>query len=191
MDGTASRFVVHWGRVPDAQRPAWALHPGASWALFAVWPAPVNADVCFAEAGFTDFGDSDAAWESQASALWQCLLQALQLHGAPRLASTALLPPQPWHQRLLRRPAPPPHPLLEQLELPMQWDSLPPCELVFGDHAAGLRSSDGHTLCWVLWPMAQADSFASLVQHLAGAHPVQQTALQWSALITGGSAHHV
>ncbi len=190
MDDPASRFVVHWGRVPDAQRPMWALHPASAWALFAVWPAPVNPDACFAAAGFTDFGDSDLAWERNAAALWQHLLQALQAHGTPRLVSVPLRPRQPWHQRLLRRPTPPAHPLLEQLELPMQWDSLPACEVVFGEHAAGLRSGGGHELCWVLWPLAQAERFAALAQQLAGAHAVKQTALRWSALFSDSGPHH-
>jgi hypothetical protein len=188
MGSPASRFVVHWGRVPDAQRPAWAQPPGKAWALFAVWPAPVNPDVCFAEAGFTDFGDSDMAWEHEATALWQRLLQGMQVHGTPRLASPPLAPRPPWHQRVLRRPAPPPHPLLEQLELAMQWDSLPPCQVVFGEHTAGLRSGNGHALCWVLWPAAQAEGFATLVQQLAGAHPLRQTPLQWPALTGERSA---
>lgn len=181
------RFVVHWGRVPDHHTPDWALRAGAGQALFAIWPAPVNADACFAAAGFNDFGDADPAWEGEATALWQRLLVALQTHGTARLVSKPLAPRQPWHQRLLRRPAPPPHPLLEQLELPMQWDSLPPCEVVFGEQAAAVRSGNGHLLCWVLWPSSQADAFGALVQQLGGAHPVQHTPLHWPALL--GGAH--
>ena len=183
MHAVPPRFVVHWGRVADAQQPPWALRFGPELALFALWPAPVNADACFAEAGFTDFDDASAPWEHEATSLWQRLLQAMQAHGAPRLLSSALAPQQPWHQRLLGRTAAPPHPLLEQLELPMQWDSLPACEVVFGEHAAGLRSGHGHVLCWVLWPAALAANFEAVVHQIACGHPVQHTPLKWKTLL--------
>ncbi len=183
MQEASTRFVVHWARVADAQRPPWVLRIGPDLALFALWPSPVNADACFEDAGFTNFADADAPWEHEATALWQRLLQALQAHGPAHLLSTPLAPKQPWHQRLLGRSTAPAHGLLDQLELPMQWDSLPACEVAFGERTAGLRSSGGHVLCWVLWPMAQAAGFEAVVHQIAGRHPVQHTPLAWKTLL--------
>jgi len=49
-------FTVHWAPILHEI----ARHRVAKgFELFALWPSPVNDDVCFREAGFTEFGDSD------------------------------------------------------------------------------------------------------------------------------------
>lgn len=49
-------FSINWGEVP-----AGGEFP-AGWRIYALWPAPVNEDVCFAEAGFTHFQYEDELW---------------------------------------------------------------------------------------------------------------------------------
>ena len=51
-----SAFQIHWSLVPATE--AMDLAPPGH-RLLAIWPAPVNHDVCFKAAGFTLFGDND------------------------------------------------------------------------------------------------------------------------------------
>lgn len=60
------RFQVHWSLV--CQNEAGGLVP-RDCRLLAIWPAPVNHDVCFKEAGFSLFGDNDADWDQAAERL--------------------------------------------------------------------------------------------------------------------------
>jgi hypothetical protein len=49
---------VNWGEVNNG-RPEWSSPSGQ---LYAIWPSPVDHDLCFDAAGFADFGDSDDLW---------------------------------------------------------------------------------------------------------------------------------
>ena len=171
------RFELHWSEVASPLPPALAGFTGR---VLAVWPAPVNADSCFEAAGFTDFDDHDDAWDDAAVALLGRAVEQLSLFGAPALRSPPLLDTPPWHRRLLGA-APVPRPLLTQLELPMRWDSLPPCVVVFGDQGAALRTGEGHVLLWLSLPRDVEP--AGFVAALAGGHPVTRTVLRWTALL--------
>ena len=149
--------------------------------VHALWPSPVNPDVCFAEAGFTDFGDADREWDVQADALLRRVLDTMATHfGAAQLRHSPLMKTPPWHRRLFARPAA----LLlhEQLALPMQWDSLPPADIRFGSSGARIRAGAGHLLMWIDWPSQAPLRFEAFVHGLAAGAPVMQTDLKWGAL---------
>lgn len=191
-----STFVVHWSLVTGV---AAAAETAAGQVLVALWPSPVNDDVCFRAAGFERFGDADAAWDAEAEALLARLLDELGTYGPPRLVSEPLRATGPWWYRRLfgNADAPPPLTLIEQLTLPIQWDSLPPCIVAFGEPgdpaapdvttttpAAVLSAGSGHHLFWLTLPAHAVSTIPELVGRVAGPHPVVQTALRWEHLRT-------
>jgi hypothetical protein len=176
--GASSRFALHWDWV--AQVPS---RPG--WRLAALWPSPVNADAWFEAAGFTDFDDADAPWDTLAEAWLQRLIQALSALGTPALRSAPLQARRAWWQRW-HRPTEP-LPLPQQLLMPMHWDSLPARELHFGDSGVVLRTGQGHWLCWLHWPEDRAAELPALLLQLADGHPLHRTPLAWQHLQTD---HH-
>jgi hypothetical protein len=177
--------TLHWSPVGA---PAGCAGPPVGCQLLALWPAPVNPDACFEEAGFTDFGDNDDAWDAASSALIDRLLAALAAHDAPRLLSPPLRQGRNWHRRLLAAlrlgaGADAALPLKTQIEMPMQWDSLPRCQIAFGDRGVALHAGDGHVLFWVVLPGSDVRDAAAFVCLAAGALPVVQTALHWECLL--------
>jgi hypothetical protein len=176
-----SAFTLHWSPVRSTD--ARAQVP-AGLSLFALWPAPVNADACFTAAGFTDFGDADADWEREADRVLDRLLEQLATFGTPELRSVPITPRERVISRLFRPVEP--LPLRAQVELPMQWDSLPACVLAFGDRGVTLRTGHGHHLFWITLPDAgdpdAADAPTVIVQ-AAGSSPLLRTALDWQYLL--------
>lgn len=180
-EDAASRFEVHWDEVRPP--PAW-VPPGAR--LLALWPAPVNADACFADAGFTDFEDHDDAWDARAEALLDHVIERMARFGVPSVRPQAPVPPAPgwqcWFARLRRPRAPPePLPLSARLAAPMREDSLPACRVDFGAAGAGLRTGDGHWLFWIMLPSSGPEP-AAFAAACGGSHPLVHSALQWQRM---------
>lgn len=181
-----SVFSLHWSLVPTALA---GQHAPPGTALIAVWPAPVNADVCFEAAGFTDFGDADDAWERRADAVLERLLASLAAHGEPRLAS-APLRTRPGVARRLLGDVGETLPLAEQIRAPMHHDSLPDAVVAFGTSGVALRAGSGHVLYWITLPEAAVEDFtARVLPRLAGDHPLHETALAWRHLLPGAGVH--
>ena len=165
-------FTIHWSPVPGADEGR---------ALFALWPSPVNPDVCFREAGFTDFGDGDESWDADADGLLTRLLEVLSSYGAPRLMSKPAEHHLSWYRRLFTKAEV--FDLRQQIELPIQWDELPDCVVHFGDSGVALRTGSGHHIFWITLPSSEAALFASLVGRVAASHPVARTELRWECLV--------
>lgn len=169
-------YTVHWDVVTSAtarERTGDARH------LLAIWPAPVNADVCFERAGFTDFGDQDAGWERNTQMAVGRLLTQLGTYGAPKLQSVPLR--RKWNLFLRLFISEQELPLSEQVQIPMHQDSVPECVVAFGDAGVSLRTGAGHALWWVELPRG-ADA-AAFVRGVAGGLPVVQTSLAWEHLL--------
>lgn len=173
-------FTLHWSAVSPASLVEKSQSPREGLTLLALWPAPVNPDVCFEEAGFDDFGDNDLAWDAQARALLARLLAALHGYGPAQLQSAPLLNAPPWYLRPFKTASV--KSLREQLEWPMQWDSLPPCEVVFGNSGAALRTGRGHYLFWVTLPETDTAVIENFVARVAADVPLVQTCLDWARL---------
>jgi hypothetical protein len=172
-----SRFDVHWSDVPASID---ALNAVQNHQLLALWPAPVNPDECFKEAGFTDFEDADAVWDGKASDLLARVVSALEAYGPAMLTSMPITSQVPWILRPFRSPKP--LPLLEQLEMPMHWDSLPSCLVTFGSAGASLRTGNGHVLMWVTLPDSGNELGRNFATRVAGSHPLFLTPLKWEHL---------
>ena len=172
-------FTVHWSPVSRDS-------DGAT--LFALWPAPVNHDVCFRNTGFTDFGDANEAWDADAEGLLNRLLKEMSTYGEPRLASAAMVQARSWFRSLFRKPTA--LSLLDQITLPIQWDHLPDCVVEFGESGVSLRTGRGHHIFWIRIPSESNGAFHVLVQKVAGFHPLFQTELRWEALASQDRRNH-
>jgi hypothetical protein len=165
-------FTVHWSPVPGALE-------GEE--LFALWPSPMNDDVCFREAGFKDFGDGDESWDTDADGLLTRLLEVLSSYGPPRIITE----PTARHQSLCRRlfTKAEVFDLRQQIELPMQWDELPDCIVSFGESGVSVRTGSGHYIFWITLPHSDAASFPRLAARVARQHSLVRTELRWERLV--------
>jgi hypothetical protein len=187
----ASIRTLNWGIVPPDQRPRWVLPEGT---LLALWPTPVDSDVCFCEAGFDEFADSDDAWDRDWQNIVTRTIDVLRLRGTVRLRNEAdvlevrkrrplewLLP---WRQptRTVTLSAE------ERIFLSTRDDRIPPAVVEVGDPPAVLlRVSDGHPLLWLDFVTGLTETDANaLICQIAGGRPVQRRELRWDCL-TGRS----
>lgn len=176
-DSIPTAFQIHWSRVSAEE--AGALNsPGCR--LLAIWPAPVNHDVCFQEAGFALFGDNDEAWDKAAEGVLQRAIENLSRFGAAKQIGKPLRDDPPWYLRLFRTG----HelPLQQQALWPMHWDSLPAFHVRFGESGAALRTGNGHFLLWVSLPDSGPGA-SEFVRSIAGPWSVVETKLRWAALL--------
>src|ERR1700693_5711314 len=74
--------AINWDNVPTAHLPQW-IEPSGT--LLAIWPSPVDHDVCFANAGFSEFADSDEPYDAEWKQMLERLLDALARFGEMRL----------------------------------------------------------------------------------------------------------
>jgi hypothetical protein len=158
---------LNWDEILDVH-PAW--RPSA-WRLWALWPSPIDHDSCFAEAGFSDFGDSDEAWNTAFAALLEEVLICLNRYGEPRLLEGE----QPTERGRPRRT------LGDALLAAATDDNFPACFVGFGSRTqALLRTSDGHP---VLWVASSSDVLESLLAVAASYGGARRQTLDWRKLL--------
>jgi hypothetical protein len=170
--------ALHWGVVPAAFVPSVALPGGWTTAL---WPAPVDHDACFEEAGFDDFADSTEDWDREFRTLAGALVRCGRRLGKPMIASGER--PAPRHASRRHLPAPlSEDALIGALIAPTVSDNFPACEVRFGDGPSlVLRTSDGHPL--FLIGVTPPDAWPELLAAIGAGRPVLETPLRWPALL--------
>ena len=179
-------FSINWGEVLGSE-----IKP-AGWRMYALWPAPVNDDVCFTQAGYSNFQCDDkhyseAYWDAQAEILHQRLIAEFSKLGKPMLLSWPLSAKKSlfkfWQESV-------PLSMGQQLLLPMYEDSLPQASVRFGE-TLELRTGNGHVLYWIgLSPRSMLD-FEQLLPSIAMGWSVKQQQLDWNKLGYGGQAMHI
>jgi hypothetical protein len=158
---------VNWGEV-NYGRQYWSLMSGR---LYAIWPSPVDHDLCFDAAGFTDFGDSDDLWHRDFNDLVASVLDSLAHLGTAILHEGAY-PMDRGRTRFSFQDA---------LIAAATDDSFPPCVVGFGDPLrASVRTSDGHAILWI-WTSESA-SMDAVVTRLAVDLETNQMTLKWENL---------
>lgn len=158
---------VNWAEITDA-RPSWAP---ASGRLCAIWPSPVDHDACFAAAGFSDFGDTDEAWDAEFAEVVEKTLAALGETGKPALTEGEY-PLDRGRPRVSFRDA---------LIAASRDDNFNPCVVSFGEPVvASVRTSDGHPILWI-WIAAGA--IDALLPRIAASRELRQMALEWEKLL--------
>ena len=170
-------FEIHWSRVPPSES---RIPVARGQYLLAMWPAPVNYDECFKAAGFSNFADNDDEWDARAEDFLTRVLTELLVYGSGVLQSAPLTKGLPWYRRPFQ--VAPTHTLINQILLPMHWDSLPACHVSFGGNMAALRTGDGHFLLWLTLPAQGQFQLKSFLSKVAGPWPVLETHLNWRAL---------
>lgn len=173
----SNSFSINWGTVNESGD----FPPG--WQVYALWPSPVNDDVCFKEAGYNDFQSEDenyseAYWDEQASVLHQRLLDVLCELGKPVLLNKPLL-----KQRSLANfwKSDEPLPLTEQLDFPICDDNLPFAKVRFAQ-VAELRTGKGHRLYWIGLSPESPLNFTGVLLAAAKGWPRRCVQLDWSKL---------
>ncbi len=165
--------------MPRIQRFHWSalgphLHGRHSGSLFVAWPSPVDHDACLAEAGFTDFADTDDVWDREFVAGLERCIGSFSGCGAPEV--TGCDPPSsrvpkagPW-----LAPA-------ERLALAAREDHFGPCSVSFGDTAIML-TSDGHPLVWVWLVESAAGPWREHLDALRGGAAGERGEIDWRRL---------
>ena len=184
---------LHWNLLPAEV--ASRLLPECE-VVMAVWPAPMDADFCFSEAGFADFEDSDDTWDQQWREVIERAFLMLERFGPARL-SKGIEVYEICQSGLIRR-------LIEILGLvnpPTKRVQLSVLEQVivaaddhhFGDVVinfgqptkASLRVGQGHPVLWIGFRRGCVWAPKTLVENLAEKRPVERTPLKWEVLIPG------
>jgi hypothetical protein len=181
---------VHWDIVP---RDVVVPRMEACSVVLAIWPAPVNADACFASAGFRVFADADDGWESDWRGIVSRALARLEQFGSPAARVEAeicqvtslsrfcsilcwLLP-----QRLFLKPVQ--LPIAEQILVVTTDDRVGEVFIEYGiPTEARLLASSGHELLWIGWATSEYVP-ERFVKEIAAGLPVVRTTLKWQALV--------
>lgn len=168
---------IHWGHVGIRYC---SDEPGS---LFAVWPEPVDRDVCFEKAGFDRFADSDQTWDADLESVLQGVLTTLGKYGEPVVNGD----PPAWRQslkdRVLGKRAPDLR-LSEQVALVAHDDQFAPCRVDFGlPIRAAIFVSDGHPIVWIWLHHDVAPAWQDHLKALADARDVTATTLHWNHLL--------
>lgn len=157
---------LHWGHVG---RREWR---GARGELFALWPEPVDHDVCFRDAGFTAFADTDESWDVDFSALIERLLGRFARYGASTVRGEAPRQTGDASSPILR------------LVVAAENDGFPPCFVSFGSPLrAVVMTSAGHPILWVWLEERVASDWSEHLAALGRDHEVVETALRWEVLL--------
>lgn len=179
--GMTNSFSINWGVVAEGG------DFSAGWQAYALWPAPVNDDECFHDAGYSDFQSEDenyseAHWDEQAGIFHRRLIDLLQGMGEAQLLSKPLLKPRSiarfWRVE---------EPLLlsEQLEWPLIDDNLPDARVRFGQ-LAELRTGNGHRLYWLGLSPDSPLNFTGVLVATAKGWPRRRVQLDWAKLSPAG-----
>jgi hypothetical protein len=187
---------ICWGVVPSGLARRW-VEPGGS--LTALWPSPVNADQCFINAGFSQFGDQEDEWDvDQWDSEWRVvvglLIGELRKCGEDHLRNRAdvwayrgkrwwewLIP---WCKPVEAVDLPP----VDRVVLSTEEDWLPDAVVDFGEPpAVTLYSGTGHEILWVAATARAGVSGAALARTVAEGRPVRQYDLRWECLLGSGT----
>lgn len=185
--------AIHWCQLPSDQRVSGISDDKT---VFAIWPAPVDADACFAEAGFLDFADSDELWDSEWRSILHQTIASMSVVGTGIIVQPisaikevrGCLFGEMLHRLLSRRPThwELPDDALTQIELATSDDRYGRVIVQFGEPArATLVAGDGHPILWIGIAAGEVRTDAILVAAAAG-RPILQRNLKWNAILPRG-----
>jgi hypothetical protein len=157
---------LNFGEVLERFPEIWR-EPGRIWA---VWPSPVDHDLCFQSAGFDEMSDSDDAWDGEMSAIIARTVASLSDLGGGAVVDGEYLVGKKDGRSL--------H---EALLAGTKDDNLQPPVVAFGEPpSASVRTSDGHPVLWI-W-LAEGD-LRERLPYVADGHPLAERQLNWAGLV--------
>jgi hypothetical protein len=172
--------------VPGIERILWSSLGTSVWSgqtgrLFAVWPAPVNHDVCFKAAGFDDFADSDEAWHMQFQSALDRAVASLSSHGAA-LVTRGEAAALGFIDRLLRKKATAAR-AAKRLGLAAYDDQFGTCCVQFGTPVRAIAcTTNGHPIVWIWLGDSVTDSWSATLHAFGQDRPVAEANLNWEHL---------
>lgn len=153
----------------------------ATGALFALWPEPVNADACFARAGFECFADPDDSWDDDLERLVRGIGAALGRYGEAVATGVELVtaPRRLWRAGGAARLSP-----WQRLAIAATDGPCGPCRVDLGAPAvAATFASDGHPIFWIWLNDRVADDWQRCLQAVASERAAIATRLRWVDLL--------
>jgi len=155
---------LHWDLIEDS---------GSESVDLLIWPGPINHDLCFKTAGFTDFLDPDAQWDRDFEELTGRLVDKLLEFGDAEHERPAL------RQKLLsvlgRTSTLKRSDLIKEIIDRTMYSYLPN-KIVFGD--VSLEVDNEHPLFVLTLP--DSTSVAKIVDFVASNVPQSRTTLDWA-----------
>ena len=156
--------------------------------LHVIWPSTVDSDACFADAGFTEFADSDSDWDANWQTLIERVVSTLSKYGDPIIENpqTAVVQTSLLDRiRAVRIRDPEVElTLIEQLVLATTVKGFGQAVVNFGsEHSLTLVCGDDHPLLWVFVRDASDCSFTTLVDTISVDCQQQRLGLDWQHLI--------
>ena len=170
--------TIHWGVVPTGKDTPWA---GPDTQVTAIWPGPMDHDECLSSAGFSDFKDSDDAWDSEFERLGHRLVTWLKRFGEPviprpegvRQAEVHVLSGKPGDSELIRR-----------ILAPAYDDRERDAIVTFGSPpAAVIRTGGSHEIFWLAVRKGETMDREDLLEFMSEGRAVSRTILKWELLI--------
>ena len=165
--------------------------PG-DYTLHAIWPSPVDSDVCFEAAGFTEFEDSDSDWDANWETLVERVVSTLCRYGDPMIQNpvTALVPTSIWDRIRTGRLRNPEADLtlVEQIVLTTTDDQFQRAVVSFGvEPKLTLICGDGRPILWLRIERKVSWSLEALVDTISLDCQQQRRKLDWQHLIPSAS----
>lgn len=159
----------------------------------AIWPAPVDADECFAAAGFHDFADSDDTWDRDWRRIVTRVLQELEKVGTAKInigaevyqTSRASFPSCVfgWLFPGTKPSNKVPLSLIEQIFVVTSDDRFGEVLVEFGEPVLStLLVGNGHPILWIGWNSSDAQPEV-FVERVAAGIPTARTTLDWQKLL--------
>jgi hypothetical protein len=159
-------FQLNWGEVNEP-RPSWSPSSGTLWA---VWPSPIDHDLCLRDAGVDEFDDTDSAWNVEFSTLLEKLIKSLAKLGEGTLIQGEYPVDHSCHRVSL----------CDALIGAATDDNFHPCMVTFGaPPVASLRTSYGHAIIWVWLASGYLDRYLDAI---ADGRHMRQRKLRWANL---------
>ncbi len=153
--------------------------------IYAIWPGPIDDDVCFRNAGFNYFAGTSDEWDKEFAVLGSLLFNQLFRLGPVHLAH----PQKPYKNRFEKRFVQDFYkglnsfPELEMLLVSASDDRYGPVQIDFGSPAkATVISSDGHPIFWLKINKNDSPPFAEWIYSMAQYAPLENKSLNWSFL---------
>ena len=152
----------------------------------AIWPSPIDADACFADAGFSQFTDTDDAWDQQWRSIVADAISDLSTFGTPAIRRRIV--PVTKTSLMERFCGAPRHrdvhlTLIDQVVLASEDDNYPPAIVDFGNsRRITLVACDGHPVLWIRYNGQMAPFDRERNAKAWHDHEFTQFELNWSSL---------
>ena len=160
----------------------------------AIWPAPVDGDHCFKEAGFEEFYgvEAEVTWDTEYLEIIRLMFANLRRFGDPRprwdIMAIDPVESQDWRPTFPRSRWPIVSDPIEQIVVTSNWvaDDLGDAVIDWGQPSiVTVRTSWGRPILWLASSKSSDLSVEELAEQMAGGRTVRKVELRWEHLVPG------